>query len=314
MANKPHKLRSLVSLTRPEMMPALVSGLWMMVFLAFGIEPADRRNPALEEMGWGLGLLGSAAIAVGLGVFMMALNDALDARHDRAFEPDRPIPAGRVTQRAALALAMVGLLTALGASVAFGQLSVLLALGAAGAIVFYNVAGRFIPAVGVVTLGLIIGVTLVIPNPGLAFAWPILLTMTHVIAAATLRYWLAGKRPRLTPINGWGICVGWAFWILVVIVLIRVRGQDITHEGLSWVWLGPTIVIIGLVFLTWLMLGPSALHPKARRLTAARFSRLATAWLILFHASWLLAAGLFWQGLVVFSLIFVTGWGTTKPN
>ncbi len=312
MANQPNKLHSLLRLTRPEMMPALVSGLWMMVFLAYGVEPAERRNPALDEMGWGLALLGSAVIACGLGVFMAALNDALDARHDRAFEPDRPIPAGRVTQRAALGLAMVGLLAALGVSVAFGQLSMLLALTAAGAIVFYNVAGRFVPAVGVVTLGLVIGVTLVIPNPRLAFAWPILLTMTHVIAAATLRYWLAGKRPRLTPINGWGICVGWVFWILVVIVLIRVRGQDIAHEGLGWVWLGPTIAAIGLICFIWLLLGPSALHPKARRGTAVRFTSLAIGGLILIHAAWLASAGLWWQGLVVFALLFVTGMKTVK--
>ena len=308
MARKPNQLRALLRLTRPEMMPALVSGLWMMVFLAFGVEPANRRSPALDEMGLWLALLGSAVIAWGLGIFMVALNDALDARHDRAFEPERPIPAGRVTQRAALGLAMIGLLVALGVAVAFGKLSMLLAVGAAGAIVFYNVAGRFVPAVGVVTLGLVIGVTLVIPNPALAFAWPILLTMTHVIAAATIRYWLAGKRPRLTPINGWGICVGWAFWILVVIVLIRVRGNSITHDGLSWVWIGPTAAAIGLTFFTWLMLGPSALHPKARRATATRFTHLASAWLILFHASWLLSAGLWWQGLIVLALVLITAW------
>lgn len=303
MTITPNQLQSLIRLTRPAMMPALVSGLWMMAFLAYGVEPADRRNPALDQMGWGLALLSSAVIACGLGVFMVALNDALDARHDRAFEPDRPIPAGRVTQRAALGLAMAGLLAALGASVAYGQLSVLLALIAAGAIVFYNVAGRFVPAVGVVTFGLIIGVTLVIPNPGLAFAWPILLTMTWVIAAATLRYWLAGKRPRLTPIQGSLISIGWVFWILVVIVLTRVRGREVAHEGLSWVWLGPTVVAVGLVFTTWLMLGPSTLHPKARRGTATRFTSFASAGLILFHTSWLMSAGLWWQGLIVLALL-----------
>lgn len=307
MAHTPHKLRSLLRLTRPQMLPALVSGLWMMVFLAYGIEPASRRSPAMEEMGLALALLGSAVIAGGLGVFMMALNDALDARHDRAFEPDRPIPAGQITQRAALGLAMAGLLAALGASVAFGQLSMLLALGAAGAIVFYNVAGRFVPAVGVVTLGLIIGVSVVIPNPRLAFAWPILLTMTHVIAAATVRHWLAGKRPRLSPINGWGICVGWAFWTLVVIVLIRVRGKGVIHEDLGLTWIGPAIAAAGFGLLTWLILGPASLTAKARRGTAARFTQLAAAWLILFHAGWLVSAGLWWQGLVVLSLLLVTG-------
>ncbi len=305
MKNKPDKLIRLLELARPAMLPALVSGLWLMVFLAFGVEPADRRNTALDEMGLALALMWSAVVAVGLGVFMMALNDALDARHDRAFEPDRPIPSGRVTQRAALALALAGLLAALGAAVTFGQVSVVLALVAAGAIVFYNVAGRFVPAVGVVTLGLVIGVTVVIPNPRLAFAWPILLTMTHVIAAATLRYFLAGKRPRLSPINGWGICVGWAFWIMVVLVLIRVRTDSVTHHSLGAVWIGPSLAAATFGLLTWLMLGPSALTPRARRSTATRFTRLATAWLIVFDASWLLSAGLWWQAGVVLLLLIV---------
>ncbi len=303
MKTKPNKLTRLLALTRPDVLPALVSGLWLMVFLGFDVEPASRRNASLDAMGPVLALGYSAVIAGGLGVFMMALNDALDARHDRVFEPDRPIPSGQVSQRAALGLALAGLLASIAASVAFGTTSVMLALAAAGAIVFYNVAGRFVPAVGVVTLGLVIGVTAVIPNPRLAFAWPILLMMTHVITSATLRYWLAGKRPRLTPISGWGICVGWVFWILVVLGLIRVRGEDVLHEGLGAVWIGPTIAAVGFSLLTWLMLGPSTLLPRARRGTASRFGRLATGWLIVFNASWLLSAGLWWQGLVLLVLI-----------
>jgi hypothetical protein len=300
---KPNKLIRLLGLARLDVLPALVSGQWLMVFLAFWVEPASRRNTALDAIGpaWALGC--SAVIAGGLGVFMMALNDALDARHDRTFEPGRPIPSGQVTQRAALGFAFTGLLAALGAAVAFGPVSMVLALTAAGAIVFYNVAGRFVPAVGIVTLGLVVGLTVVIPNPRLAFAWPILLVMTHVIAAATLRYFLAGKRPRLTPIQGWLICIGWAFWILVVLVLIGVRGEDVTHKGLGAVWVGPTLATTGYGLVAWLMLGPSSLTPRARRGTAARFTRLAAMWLILFNASWLMSAGLWWQGLVLLILV-----------
>ena len=313
MKTKPNKLTRLLALTRPDVLPALVSGLWLMVFLAFDIEPADRRNPALDAMGQALALACSAVIAGGLGVFMMAMNDALDARHDRAFQPDRPIPSGQVTQRAAFGLAMAGLLASLGAAVALGPVSIMLALAAAGAIVFYNVAGRFVPAVGIVTLGLVVGLLVVIPNPRLAFAWPILLTMTHVIASATLRYWLAGKRPRLSPIDAWGICMGWAFWILVVLVLTRVRAKGVSHEPLDAVWVGPTLAAVGFVLLTWLLLGPSALIPHARRGTAARFTRLATAWLILFNSSWLLSAGLWWQGIVLLFLLPLGWMGATGP-
>lgn len=298
-----NKLIRLLALTRPDVLVALISGTWLMVFLAFGIEPENRHNPALESMGLILGLTSSAVIAGGLGVFMMALNDALDARHDRAFEPGRPIPSGHVTQRAALGLAIAGLLAALGAAITLGPISMVLALAAAGAIAFYNVAGRFVPAVGVITLGLVLGLMMVIPNPKLAFAWPILLTMTHVIAASTLRYFLAAKRPRLTPINGWFICLGWAFWVMVVLVLIRVRSHGLTYTGLGAIWVGPAIAATAFGLLVWLIIGPSSMTPKAQRGTAARFTRLATTWLILFDAGWLLSAGLWWQGLVLLLLI-----------
>jgi UbiA prenyltransferase family len=303
MTNGPHKPGRLLGLVRPEVLLALVSALWLMTFLGHYIEPETRGNASLVGLGlWGaLGL--SAVIAVGLGLFMMALNDALDARHDRAFEPDRPIPSGRVTQRAAFGLAMAGLLAALAAAVAFGPLSIILALVAAGAIVFYNFAGRFVPAVGIITLGLVIGITALIPNPRLAFAWPILLMMTHTIAAATVRHWLAGKRPVLTPVNGWGILVGWVFWSLVVLMLIRVRDEGIEHEGVGLIWIGPTIAAAVFSLITWLILGPSTLAPSARRGTAARFTKLTTVWLIVFNASWLMSAGLWWQGLIVLSLL-----------
>lgn len=305
MPGQANKLTRLLGLAQPGVLGALVAVLWLMLFLGLYLEPAIRRNPALDRLGVIWALILSAVVASGLGVFMLALNDALDARHDRAFDPDKPIPSGKVTQRAAFGLAMAGLLAAVAAAVAFGSLSILLTLGTAGAIVFYNVAGRFVPSVGIVTLGLVIGVASLIPNPNLAFAWPILLMMTHVIASATLRYALAGKRPRLTPIHGWMICLGWAFWCMVILVLLRLRSKDITHDGLALVWLGPLIATVLFGLMTWFLLGPAALAARARRATARRFSRFATAWLIVFNASWLFSAGLWWQGLAVFALLIV---------
>lgn len=317
MIYQPHKPGGLLGLVRPRVLTALVSTLWLMTFLAYGVEPEARRNVALDSLGTGWALAASAVVALGLGVFMMALNDALDARHDRAFEPDRPIPSGQVTQRTAFAVAMTGLLAALAAAVAFGSLSIILALVTAGAIIFYNFAGRFVPAVGIVTLGLVVGIAALVPNPRLAFAWPILLLMSHIIAAATLRYWLAGKRPRLSPVNGWGVCVGWVFWSLVVLMLIRIRGDGLTYEELRHAWIGPAVAAAIFGLLTWLMLGPASLAPRARRATAARFAHVASAWLIVFNASWLFAAGLWWQGLILLSLLIVSALpmdpGSAKP-
>ena len=167
-------------------------------------------------------------------------------------------------------------------------------------------AGRFVPAVGIVTLGLIVGVTTLIPNPKLAFAWPILLMMSHTMASATLRHWLAVKRPALSANNGWGIIVGWVFWSLVVLMMIRARGEGIEYEGIQLIWIGPAVAALLFGLILWLILGPSTLHPRARRATARRFTRLATLWLIVFNAGWLLSAGLWWQGLILLALLPVS--------
>ncbi len=311
MSPPSHKFRHLLALARPGMLASLVSTLWLMTCLALYLEPESRRNPALDALGVAWSLLVTAAIAVGLGIFMMAFNDALDARHDRAFEPDRPIPSGKISQRAALSLAMLGLLVALGASVTLGTLSMIIALISVGAIVFYNLAGRFVPAVGIVTLALALAAAALIPNPNLVFAWPILLLMTHAIAAGTLRHYLAAKRPAISPINGWGILIGWAFWSLVVLMLIRVRGDGIEHTGTGLIWIGPAIALLLFTLLVWLMLGPAAIHPRNRRATAKRFTNLATTWLIVFNAGWLFAAGLWWQGLLVLALLMLA---VTNPS
>ncbi|MFC9918540.1 SCO3242 family prenyltransferase [Agromyces binzhouensis] len=83
----------------------------------------------------------------------MALNDAADADLDRVERPERPIPSGRVTRRAALATA--GALTTAGIAVAWltgGRSSLAVALPLAGSIWAYdlsakrNVLGPFVMA------------------------------------------------------------------------------------------------------------------------------------------------------------------------
>lgn len=72
----------------------------------------------------------------------MALNDYADADLDRAERPERPIPSGRVSRGAALALA--GGLTAAGVGLAFlaGRAAGLVSLGLAGAVWTYDLAAK----------------------------------------------------------------------------------------------------------------------------------------------------------------------------
>jgi 4-hydroxybenzoate polyprenyltransferase len=80
--------------------------------------------------------LGAAAVLYAGGV---ALNDVMDAAEDRVERPDRPIPRGWLTRRAALAMAAAllggGMLLAFGA----GRFSGEIALAIAGTVAAYDV-------------------------------------------------------------------------------------------------------------------------------------------------------------------------------
>ena len=150
-------------------------------------------------------------VAASLHTFSACLNDALDVRRDRAFWPRRPIPSGQVAWSRAVVLALMGLLIALASAVGLSEASSLMCLLTAAAILFYNAAGKFVPAVGIVTVGLVHALNMLIPNPRAEFLWPLWLTMTHVTACGAIAYWLEGKRPALKPAQTTWLWAAWAF-------------------------------------------------------------------------------------------------------
>jgi len=314
----------LLGLTRLGLVLSAVSGGWLMTFLAFGVETPATRTPTLEHLGIAWALLASAGAALGLGVCAVALNDVLDRRQDRLLVSGRegknkPVASGRVTAQTATAVAVGALLIAVLSAAALGPVSLRLTVFLGAVVLFYNVAGRFVPAVGVVTLGLVHGLAMAIPNPSTAFAWPVLLTMTHVMGCGLLRHHLEAKRPKLRAWDVWGVLLGWGFWSLVVLVLIGSRQSDGAAAAAAagrWVWVGPSAV--GLVFLVlarreW----RRSTHDQSGEGAAAglwwagllgrsgpqRFRRLSVGWLLVYDVAWLWSAGLWWQGLAIVGLL-----------
>lgn len=162
-------------------------------------------------------LLGSAANALGLFAFATTFNDLLDWRRDRSTNPDRPIPAGRlsVDQAATLVAASFGV-AVLGATV-LGMTSVLLTIVVGGAILFFNALGKYVPAVGLVVLGLIYAGQMVVPNLGLRFVWPVWLVMTHALAVGTIVHIVGRKTPTVSARAAITACTGWLFWTLIIL-------------------------------------------------------------------------------------------------
>lgn len=297
----------LLGMTRLGLVLSGVSGAWLMTFLAFGLETEKNRSPVLAELGIGLGLLASAGAALGLGVFAVALNDVLDRRQDRLLANDadglaKPVASGRVSPRTATVVAVGALLLSVLCAGALGSTSLRLAVLLGAAALFYNVAGRFVPAVGVVSLGLIHGLALAIPNPLAGFAWPVLLTMTHVMGCGLIRHHLEAKRPRIKPADVWLTLIGWGFWSMVVLVLIRYRQGGVDPAAVTpGIWIGPTTAVVVFVVLAIRVLRQGgAVEPTLR---ARRFRRLSVGWLFVYNIAWLVSTGLVWQGLALTGLL-----------
>jgi UbiA prenyltransferase family len=191
------RLLAVLQLMRIALALTAVADVWTLLLLNLPERPA----PA--------DLIARLAMA-GLGSFFlysfgMTLNDLLDARRDRLFASWRSIPSGRISPQAATVLCIVFLMLSLffGAmlDVTRGQLylpsSLLIAFITALLIVFYNSAGKFLGAAGLITLGLIRAMNSVMGRPDAHFLLLCMFLFTHITLAGLMAYHLESKRPRL---------------------------------------------------------------------------------------------------------------------
>jgi len=240
----------------------------------------------------------TAGVGAGLYIFGMTLNDVMDVKRDRALEPDRPLPAGQMAWGRAVAMGVGALLVAITASIPLGVISVALALGCAGLILFYNVLGKHLGGVGVVALGVIRATHMFIANPGMSMVWPIWLTMTHVIGISAACHRLENKRPRMDGLHVWIVTGGWAFFSVAMIVWM---GQ---HDAMAlathrWLWVGP--VAAALVFAA--AATKTGERAGSPRNAGRAIMRLGLTWLIVYDIVWLISGGLYTSALLVALLL-----------
>ena len=97
------KLLTAFQLTRLSLVFGAIADVWFIVIYT----RSDTRYDLLPafEMPLAIDLVTAALLAVGLFAFATSLNDLLDLRHDAAFSPSRPLPAGRIRAGQAVARA-----------------------------------------------------------------------------------------------------------------------------------------------------------------------------------------------------------------
>lgn len=280
-------LRAALETTRLGMVAGIVSEVWLVLLLT----RADPRYSYLRvaELPIMAALACTAAAAIGLFAFGAALNDFLDSRHDRAFSPHRAIPAGQLRPPQVLVIAICALLLALLASVMLDRAAILLALGAATGIVFFDAAAKHMPGIGLVVLGLVHAATMMIPNAELTFTLPVWLAMTHAIVVAEAARRLRQARPELTPRATVIAVSGW-----LVFSVVLVGGGAWRESGAAWFPASPLQVLTP-VLIT--VIGFAALaYFKFRNTTgpaaASRLMRYGALWQSVYAAAWLIGAGL----------------------
>lgn len=297
------RISPLLHLTRVTTAFAAVGNVWFVILWTRAARPeaefAEAAMPALVTRPLWVVLTAGALYAVGLFAFAMALNDTLDVRRDRAMFPERPLPSGRLTLEAAVALVALTLLIAAAGSALLGMPSVLMCLLTATAVLFYNAIARFLPSVGLVVLGLIYGAHMMTPNPFLVFVWPVLLVMAHALLIGAASHLLARKRPALSWPMLSSAALGFAFWSSVLLFVGWQRAGGLWPD-----WLGlhtliaPTLLAAAFVVYAWHKVRLTHDAPRA----AEKIKRYGSFWSTLYASSWLLGAGYVNEALILAAL------------
>ena len=204
--------------------------------------------------------------------------------------------------------ATVGAIAVLGASILGGSSqggpwSIWLTLLTASLLLFYNSAARFVPAVGVVTVGVIHAVHMLIPSWTLPILLPAWWSMTHAMMVAASVHVLEEKRPALTRQAWVGIAMGWIFWSTMLFLLVLGRGLELWPASLPW-WgpLWPAMAMLIFVFFArW-----KIMTATTRRSGAEKLKRYGAMWHALYGAAWFLALGLYAQA-AWFGVLACTG-------
>ena len=105
------KLLTAFQLTRLSLVFGAIADVWFVVLYT----RADPRYALLpvNDIPLVVALVVAAVLSIGLFAFATTLNDLLDVRHDTAFSPDRPLPAGRIRAGQAVVIAIGALLAAI---------------------------------------------------------------------------------------------------------------------------------------------------------------------------------------------------------
>ncbi|MBT4531086.1 MAG: UbiA family prenyltransferase [Phycisphaerae bacterium] len=286
------KMIAALKLTRFSIAIGAIANIWLVLLITKNDSAYVGTN--IYGIPWWSALLGTAVVALGMCGYAASLNDTVDARHDVTFHPTRPIPSGWIPMAQAVVLMVCSLLIALLAASFLGAWPVRMGLLTAAAVLFYNIVGKHVPAVGLVSVGLIYASHMLIANIELTFTLPVWLVMTHAMVCAIAIYTLEDKRPKIS-FRGWmGIILGWIFWSVVLFSGPLARQGTLLPKGMQITELLWPLLAVALFVATirWKMT-----HARTPLLAAEKVRRYGSLWECLYATAWLMALQMYGPAL-----------------
>ncbi|MEA2710955.1 MAG: hypothetical protein QOF78_3556 [Phycisphaerales bacterium] len=294
------RLFPILQLTRMALVFTAISNS-LCTLLLWTASRYERGENVLRHIPWQW----AAAIVVmstGLYGFGMSLNDIIDRRRDQQLAAHRPLPSGRIGVATAHVICglLITLAIAAGAYYARasgqGWPSLVLVIGTAVFIVFYDYAAKYLVALGLLSLGLIRFFHAVIPAPQIPVVWHPLLLLNHVTILSLIAYRWEEKRPQLTPIH-WAAVPGGlvaidALLLTTLLALRRDRAPDLLQAlRITPALIAPAVAVLMFVLLAWVIKVRSASPREAGQR--------------------LMLYGLLW--LIVYDFTFAAGYVGLKP-
>jgi len=257
-------------------------------------------------------------ISAGLYGFGMSLNDIIDRRRDSQIASDRPLPSGRIHIVTAhlicgtlLTLACVGA-AFLAMRSHNPKLTLILFAGVASLIIFYDLAGKYLVPLGLLSLGLVRFFHASVAMPGLPLPWHALLMLDHVVIISAVSYSWEQKRPALTKRHVWIVALGLlALNVAALGLLIARRGTSMADWS-EELWVRPELVypLIAAAVFVWIATLIRARIADTRN-AGKTLMLVGLLWLIVYDAAFV-AAYVDWRPAVALATLLPVAWGAVK--
>ena len=280
------RLLAAIEVSRLPVAFGAVANVWLSILLVRN-DPKLAESPAAALPLWQV-LSAGALIAVGFLAFGAALNDFLDAKHDRAFAPERPLPAGNLRPHRAVQLAAAALCVGFLGTILFGAGAMACAIALAAVILIYDAFAKHVPALGIVLAGLATALSMSVPCIETRALLPVWLAMSQTMGLGALAYLLGEKRPKLTRGSVAIGAAGWVFWSAVLFFLAAERNNGELLPD----WTDPSrLAIPAITVLLCAGFGAWKLRKLRGPAVSDKLLRYGSLWKSLVASAWLLAAG-----------------------